>query len=78
MVHRKGSIHCACADALCPAKAIQRNKCNLIRFSANFKFEVFSECFRGPPKTLWRATCGPRACSWTTLTSSNHAYVVFF
>jgi len=29
--------------------------------------KVFLECFRGPLKTLWRATCGPRACSWTTL-----------
>jgi len=29
---------------------------------------IFPECFRGPLKTLWWATCGPRACSWTTLT----------
>jgi len=36
-----------------------------------------SECFRGALKTLWRATCSPRACSWTTLTESNHTYTVF-
>ena len=29
--------------------------------------KIFPECFRGPLKTLWQATCGPRACSWTTL-----------
>jgi len=29
--------------------------------------KIFSECFRGPLKTPWWATCVPRACSWTTL-----------
>jgi len=29
--------------------------------------KVFPECFRGPLKTLWRATGVPRAYSWTTL-----------
>jgi len=29
--------------------------------------KCFPECFRGPLKTLWWVTCGPRACSWTTL-----------
>jgi len=29
--------------------------------------KIFPECFRGPLKTLWRAICGLRACSWTTL-----------
>jgi len=24
---------------------------------------IFPECFRGPLKTLWRATCGPRAAN---------------
>ena len=24
--------------------------------------KIFPECFRGPLKTLWLATCGPRAC----------------
>jgi len=28
---------------------------------------IFSECFRGPLKTLWRATCGPRAANFPTL-----------
>jgi len=28
---------------------------------------IFREGFRGPIKTLWRATCDPRARSWTTL-----------
>jgi len=25
-------------------------------------FKIFLECFRGPLKTLWRATCCLRAC----------------
>jgi len=29
--------------------------------------KIFPECFCGPLKTLLRATCGARACSWTTL-----------
>jgi len=29
--------------------------------------KIFPERFRGPLKTLWQATCSPRACSWTTL-----------
>jgi len=29
--------------------------------------KIFPECFGGPLKTVWRDTCGPRACSWTTL-----------
>jgi len=29
--------------------------------------KIFPECFCGSLKTLWRATCGRRACSWTTL-----------
>jgi len=29
MVHRKGSIHYSCANALHPAQAIQWDKCNL-------------------------------------------------
>jgi len=62
MVHRKGGIHCSCADALYTAQAIQWNKCNLTSFWTNLKFEVFSECFRRPLKTLWRATSSPAAC----------------
>jgi len=42
MVHRKGSIHCSCANALYPAQAIQWNKYNLTCFSTNFRFEKFS------------------------------------
>jgi len=41
MLHRKGIIHCSCANTLYLAQAIQWNKCNLTRFSKNFKFEVF-------------------------------------
>ena len=26
-------------------------------------FMIFPECFRGPQKTLWRATWGPRAAN---------------
>ena len=29
--------------------------------------KVFPECFCGPLITLWWATCGPQACSMTTL-----------
>jgi len=29
--------------------------------------KIFPERFRGQLKTLWQATCGPRAFSWTTL-----------
>jgi len=39
---------------------------------SNLKF--FSECFREQLKTAGRATCSPRACSWTTLAWSNYAY----
>jgi len=28
---------------------------------------IFSKRFRGLLKTLWRATCNARACSWNTL-----------
>jgi len=38
MVHGKRSIYCSCANALYSAQAIQRYKCNLIRFSTNFRF----------------------------------------
>jgi len=41
MVGRKGIIHRSCANSLCPAQAIQWNKCNLTRFSTNSKFEGF-------------------------------------
>jgi len=60
MVRRKDIIHCSCANALYPVQAIQRDKCNLTRFSTKFRFEYFPECFRGLFETLWRATCGPR------------------
>jgi len=29
--------------------------------------KIFPECIRGPLETLWLATGGSRACSWTTL-----------
>jgi len=29
--------------------------------------KIFPECFCRPLKMLWRVTCGPQACSWTTL-----------
>ena len=41
MLHRKGIIHCSCANTLYPAQGIQWNRRNLTRFSTNFKFEVF-------------------------------------
>jgi len=42
MVHRKGSMHCSCANALYLVQVIQWDKCNLTRFSTNFRFEDFS------------------------------------
>ena len=33
----------------------------------NFICDIFPECLRGPLKTLWRATCGPRAANCQTL-----------
>jgi len=42
MVHRKGSIHCSCANALYSAQTIQWDKWNLTRFSKYFKFKDFS------------------------------------
>jgi len=41
MLHRKGIIYCSCANTLYPAQAIQRNECNLTRFSTNFKFKDY-------------------------------------
>jgi len=67
MGHRKDITQYSFANTLYPAQAIQRDKCNFTRFSTKFRFEYFSECFRGPLKTLWRATCGRRACTWATL-----------
>jgi len=42
MVHGKGIIHCSCTKALYPAKAIQWDKCQLARYSTNFRLEDFS------------------------------------
>jgi len=38
MIHTKAIINCSCANTLYPALAIQWNKCNLTRFSTNFRF----------------------------------------
>jgi len=51
---------------------IQRKKFNethvtIHAFKQISELKICPECVRGPLKTLWRATCGPRACSWTTL-----------
>jgi len=63
MVHRKGSFHCSCTNELCPTQAIRWDKCNFTRFSKQIPhLQIFCECFRGSLKTLWRATCGLRAC----------------
>jgi len=32
---------------------------------------IFPQCFRGPLKTLWRATCGPRAANCPLLLQYN-------
>jgi len=57
----------SCAYTLYPAQAIQYNKCNLTSFQKISKLKTFSECFRRPLKTLWRTTCSPNACTWTTM-----------
>jgi len=77
MVPIKGSICCSCASALYSLfsannsvrqmKPHSWDKWNLTRFSKYFKFKDFPECVRGPLETVWWATCGSRACSWTTL-----------
>jgi len=67
MVHRKGIIHCSCANALYPAKAIEWDKCNLTCVSTYFIFEDFSWILLWATDNVVQATCGLRACSWTTL-----------
>jgi len=47
-------------------KQFSKTNVTLHAFEQISDFKTFPECFRGPLKTLWRATCGPRACSWTT------------
>jgi len=48
----------------------QFNETNAIShaFQHISNLKIFSKCFRGPLKTLWRATCSAKACSWSTLT----------
>jgi len=55
MVDRKGNIHWSCANALYPAQAIQWDKCNLTRFSTNFRFEDFSWML---PRAIENAVAG--------------------
>jgi len=65
MVHREGIIHCSCASELYPAQAVQWDRCNLTRFSTNFRFEDSSWML---PRATENAVAGyPRACSWTAL-----------
>jgi len=52
MVRKKGIIHCSCAKAFYPAQAIQWDKCNLTRFSTNFRFEAFSWMFPRAPENV--------------------------
>jgi len=77
MVHRKRSIHCSYANALYLAQAIQWDKCNLTRFSTNFRFEDSLWMIPRATENAVATTCGPRAYtsvwshatrSWTTLT----------
>ena len=42
MVHGHGIIHCSCVNALYPVQTNQWDKCNLTRFSRNFRFDDFS------------------------------------
>jgi len=36
-------------------------------FQQSSDLKIFPECVRRSLKTLWWATCGPRAWSWITL-----------
>ena len=52
---------------------IQRRQCSETNavsyvFQTISDLNIFPECLCGLLKALWRATCGPRACSWTTVT----------
>jgi len=42
LVHRKGSIHCSCTNALYAAQAIQWAKCDLTCFSYKLQIWRFS------------------------------------
>jgi len=60
MVHRKGFI----IIVFVKMHFIQRNQFNETNVTShNFQqisgLKIFPECFRGPLKTLWRATFGP-------------------
>jgi len=57
----------SCSNALYPAQVIQWANVTSHGFQQISDLKIFPEYFPGPMKTLWRATCGPRACSWTTL-----------
>jgi len=45
MVNREDIIHCSYANAVDPVQAIQGEKCNLTRFSTNFRFEEYHTLF---------------------------------
>jgi len=67
MVHRKDVIHCSCANAHYLPHQFSDTNVTSHAFQQISDWKIFLKCFRGPLKTLWLATCGPRACSWTTL-----------
>jgi len=56
MSHRRGGIHCSCANALYPAQATDTNV-TLHAFQQISDLKIFPECVRGR-KRLWRVTCG--------------------
>jgi len=48
-------------------KQFSETNVTLHAFQEISDLKIFPEWFRGPLKTMWRATCGLRACGWTTL-----------
>jgi len=65
MVHRKGSSMVGFEQINFIRRKQYCSKCKLTQIS---HLKIFPECFCGPLKILWRATCGPRAANYLPLT----------
>jgi len=62
MVHRKGIIHCSCANAFIQRKKFSDTNATSHAFEQISDLKISPEHFPGPLKTLWRDTCGTQAC----------------
>jgi len=71
MVHRKGIIHFLVQMHFIQRKQFRETNVTSHAFQHISDLKIFPECFCGSLKTLWLVTCGPRVCSWTTLTRFN-------